>query len=139
MGYGMPAAIAAKLCHPGRTVVALAGDGCFMMNVQELATAMQYGANIIVIVINNGIYGSIRMHQEREYPGRVVGTDMVNPDFCKLAEAYGAQAELVTTTEEFAPAFERAQAANRPALIEVQIDPDLLTPTLTIESLRNAR
>ncbi len=139
MGYGMPAAIAAKLCHPGRTVVALAGDGCFMMNVQELATAMQYGANIIVIVINNGIYGSIRMHQEREYPGRVVGTDMVNPDFCKLAEAYGAQAELVTTTEEFAPAFERAQAANRLALIEVQIDPDLLTPTLTIESLRNAR
>lgn len=137
MGYGLPAAIAAKLLHPERTVVAFAGDGCFMMNLQELATAMQYGANIIAIVINNGIYGSIRLHQEREYPGRVIGTDMVNPDFCKLAEAFGAQAERVTTTEEFSPAFERAQAANCLALIEVQIDPDLLTPTMTIDSLRS--
>ncbi len=136
MGYGLPAAVAAKLLHPERTVVAFAGDGCFMMNAQELATATQYGADIIVIVVNNGIHGTIRMHQEREYPGRVVGTDMVNPDFCKLAKAYGAHAERVTATEEFGPAFERAQTAGRPALIEVQIDPDLLTPTTTIESLR---
>jgi acetolactate synthase-1/2/3 large subunit len=136
MGYGVPAAIAAKLIYPGRTVVAFAGDGCFMMNGQELATACQYGANIIIIIINNGIYATIRMHQERDYPGRVIGTDILNPDFCKLAEAYGAHSELVTCTEEFSPAFERAMTANRPALIEVQIDPDLLTPTTTIEDLR---
>ena len=137
MGYGVPAAIAAKLMYPDRTVVAFAGDGDFMMNGQELATAMQYGANIIIIVVNNGIYATIRMHQERDYPERVIGTDIVNPDFCKLAEAYGAQAELVTTTEEFAPAFGRAMSASRPALIEVQLDRDLLTPTITIESLRD--
>ena len=137
MGYGVPAAIAAKLMYPDRTVVAFAGDGDFMMNGQELATAMQYEANIIIIVVNNGIYATIRMHQERDYPERVIGTDIVNPDFCKLAEAYGAQAELVTTTEEFAPAFGRAMSASRPALIEVQLDRDLLTPTITIESLRD--
>ena len=137
MGYGVPAAIAAKLVHPQRTVVAFAGDGCFMMNGQELATACQYGANIIIIVINNGIYATIRMHQERDYPERVIGTDILNPDFCALAAAYGAHAELVTRTEEFAPAFERSRTANRPALIEVRIDPDLLTPTLTIKALRN--
>lgn len=136
MGYGVPAAISAKLMYPHRTVVAFAGDGDFMMNGQELATAMQYDANIIVIVVNNGIYGTIRMHQEREYPGRVVGTDMVNPDFCALAKAYGAHAELVTKTDEFAAAFERAKAANNPALIEIQLDPDVLSPTTTIESLR---
>jgi acetolactate synthase-1/2/3 large subunit len=136
MGYGVPAAIAAKLVQPQCTVVAFAGDGCFMMNGQELATACQYGANIIIIVINNGIYATIRMHQERDYPGRVIGTDILNPDFCKLAEAYGAHSELVTCTEEFSPAFERAMTANRPALIEIQVDPDLLTPTITIEDLR---
>jgi acetolactate synthase-1/2/3 large subunit len=137
MGYGVPAAIAAKLLHPQRTVVAFAGDGCFMMNGQELATACQYGANIIIIVVNNGIYATIRMHQERDYPGRVIGTDILNPDFCMLAEAYGAHSELVIDTGEFAPAFERARAANRPALIEIRIDPDLLTPTTTIGDLRN--
>ena len=137
MGYGVPAAVSAKLMYPHRTVVAFAGDGDFMMNGQELATAIQYRANIIIIVVNNGIYATIRMHQERDYPGRVIGTDMVNPDFCALARAYGAHAELVTTTEKFAPAFERAQSADRPALIEVQLDPDILTPTLTIEGLRN--
>ncbi|MDH5355938.1 MAG: thiamine pyrophosphate-binding protein [Gammaproteobacteria bacterium] len=136
MGYGVPAAISAKLMYPQRTVVAFAGDGDFMMNGQELATATQYGANIIVIVVNNGIYGTIRMHQERDYPGRVVGTNMVNPDFCALAIAYAAHAELVTHTDEFAPAFERAKAANSPALIEIQLDPDVLSPTTTIESLR---
>jgi acetolactate synthase-1/2/3 large subunit len=137
MGYGVPAAISAKLMYPQRTVVAFAGDGDFMMNGQELATAMQYGANIIIIVVNNGIYATIRMHQERDYPGRVIGTDMVNPDFCALAEAYGAHAELVSATGEFAPAFERAKAANSPALIEIQLDPDILTPTTTISALRN--
>ncbi len=134
MGYGVPAAIAAKLLYPQRTVVAFAGDGDFMMNGQELATAMQYGANIIVIVVNNGIYGTIRMHQEREYPQRVIGTDMINPDFCTLAEAYGMNAEKVTSTEQFGPAFERALSAGCPVLIEVQISPDILSPTTTIES-----
>jgi acetolactate synthase-1/2/3 large subunit len=137
MGYGIPAAIAAKLQCPQRTVVAFAGDGDFMMNGQELATACQYKANIIIIVINNGIYATIRMHQERDYPERVIGTDMQNPDFCKLAEAYGAQAELVTKTEEFGPAFERAKIADRPVLIEIITDPDQITPTMTIEDLRN--
>jgi len=137
MGYGVPAAIAAKLIYPHRTVVAFAGDGDFMMNGQELATAMQYGANIIIIVVNNGIYATIRMHQERDYPGRVVGTDMVNPDFCALARAYGAHAELVTSTGEFKPAFKRAISANSPALIEIKMDPDILSPTATVESLRN--
>ena len=136
MGYGVPAAISAKLMYPHRTVVAFAGDGDFMMNGQELATAMQYGANIIIIVVNNGTYGTIRMHQERDYPGRVVGTDMLNPDFCALAKAYGANADLVTRTEDFAAAFERALSANKPTLIEIQLDPDILTPTMTIEGLR---
>jgi acetolactate synthase-1/2/3 large subunit len=139
MGYGVPAAISAKLMYPHRTVVAFAGDGDFMMNGQELATAMQYGANIIIIVVNNGIYGTIRMHQERDYPGRVVGTDMLNPDFCALAKAYGANAELVTRTDEFAAAFERAKLANKPTLIEIQLDPDILTPTMTIEGLRKRK
>ncbi len=137
MGYGVPAAIAAKLIYPHRTVVAFAGDGDFMMNGQELATAMQYRANIIIIVVNNGIFATIRLHQERDYPGRVVGTDMVNPDFCALARAYGAHAELVTSTGEFKPAFKRAISANSPALIEIQMDPDILSPTATVESLRN--
>jgi acetolactate synthase-1/2/3 large subunit len=138
MGYGLPAAIAAKLRYPQRTVVAFAGDGDFMMNAQELATAMQYQANIILIIINNGIYATIRMHQERDYPARVIGTDMINPDFVALAKAHGAHAELVVSSDEFAAAFERAMQAGRPAVIEVQLDPEILTPTLTVESLRKA-
>ena len=136
MGYGVPAAIAAKLQQPQKTVVAFTGDGCFMMNGQELATACQYGANVIIILINNGIYATIRMHQEREYPGRVIGTNMVNPDFCALAKAYGMQAELVTKTAEFGPAFDRALKADRPVLIEIQVDANILTPTTTVDSLR---
>ncbi len=136
MGYGVPAAIAAKLLYPHRTVVAFVGDGEFMTNGQELATAMQYDVNIIVVIINNGIYGTIRLHQEREFPGRVIGTDIVNPDFCTLATAYGMQSELVTTTADFASAFERAISASRSALIEVKIDANLLTPTLTVNALR---
>ena len=136
MGYGLPAAIAAKLRHPERCVVAVVGDGDLMMIVQELATAMQYQANIIVIVVNNGIYATIRMHQERDYPGRVIGTDMINPDFVMLAEAHGAHAERVDQTQQFEAAFTRCLDARRPALIEVQLDANILTPTMTVDSLR---
>jgi len=139
MGYGVPAAIAAKLRYPDRCVVAFAGDGDFMMNGQELATAMQYQANIIIIVVNNGIYATIRMHQEREYPHRVIGTDMINPDFVALAHAYGAHGELVVKTADFEAAFERSKAAGKPALIEVRLDPEILTPTATVTSLRAAK
>ena len=110
-----------------------------MMNGQELATAMQYQANIIIIVINNGIYATIRMHQEREYPARVIGTDMVNPDFVALAEAHGAHAERVVKTDEFDEALERCLAAARPALIEIRLDPEILTPSATVQSLRAAQ
>ena len=136
MGYGLPAAIAAKLCYPERCVVAVAGDGDFLMTGQELATAMQYQSNIIVIVVNNGTYGTIRMHQEREYPGRVIGTDMVNPDFVMLAQAHGAHAERVVKTAQFEGAFTRCLAAGKPALIEVRLDANILTPTMTVDSMR---
>ncbi len=136
MGYGLPVAIAAKLRYPERCVVAIAGDGDFMMNGQELATAMQYQANIILIVVNNGIYATIRMHQEREYPSRVIGTDMINPDFVALAAAHGAHGELVLETDDFEATFERCLAVDTPALIEVRLDADILTPTATIQSLR---
>ena len=106
------------------------------MNGQELATAMQYGLNIIVIVVNNGIYGSIRMHQEKHYPTRVHGTDLVNPDFAALARAYGAHGELVERTEDFAPALARAMAAGKPVLIELRTDPEVVSPRATVSSLR---
>jgi acetolactate synthase-1/2/3 large subunit len=138
MGYGVPAAIAAKIVHPERTTVCFAGDGCFLMNGQELATAMQYGLNIIVIVVNNGIYGSIRMHQEKHYPTRVHGTDLVNPDFAALARAYGAHGELVERTEDFAPALARAMTVGKPALIELRTDPEVVSPRATVTSLRKA-
>jgi acetolactate synthase I/II/III large subunit len=136
MGYGFPAAIAAKLRHPGRVVVAVAGDGCFLMNGAELATAVQYGANVVTLVVNNGMYGTIRMHQERAYPGRVVGTDLVNPDFVAYARAFGAHGALVERTEDFGPAFEAALAADKPALIELRTDPDLITPRTTLNEIR---
>jgi acetolactate synthase-1/2/3 large subunit len=136
MGYGVPAGVAAKLAEPGRTVVAFAGDGCFQMNGQEIGTAVQYGANVIFIVVNNGMYGTIRMHQEREYPGRVSGTDLVNPDFALLAKAYGCHGEVVERTEEFAAAFERARTAGRPALIEIRVSPDALTPRASLTEIR---
>ena len=128
MGYGVPAAVAAKLAQPERMVVAFAGDGCFLMNGQELATAMRHELNIIMIVINNAIYGTIRMHQERRFPNREIGTALVNPDFARYAEAFGAYGEVVTRTAEFAPAFERAAAAGRPALLELRTDPDPISP-----------
>ena len=139
MGFGLPAAVAAKLRYPERTVIAFAGDGDLMMNGQELATAMQYDAAIVVLVINNGSYATIRMHQEREYPGRVIGTDMINPDFVALAAAHGAHAERVTTSDEFPAAFARCLESQRLALIEILLDTNILTPSATVQSLRAAK
>ncbi len=138
MGYGTPAAIAAKLIHPQRMVVNFAGDGCFMMHGQELATSVQYGANVINVVVNNGAYGTIRMHQEREYPKRVIGTNLHNPDFAALARAYGCHGETVTETVQFYPAFERCRAAGKPALIDLHIDPEAITPRTTLTEIREA-
>jgi len=132
MGYGVPAAIAAKLRHPQRDVVAFAGDGCFLMYPQELATAAQHGANIIVLISNNGTYGTIRMHQERRYPGRVVATDLANPDFVNLAKSFGAHAERITSHEGFPEAFRRARTARRPAVLELVVDPAQLTPSFRL-------
>lgn len=137
MGYGLPAAIAAKLVEPERTVVCFAGDGDFMMSVQELATAVQYDAAVLVLVVNNGMYGTIRMHQEREYPGRVVGTDLVNPDFAALARSFGAHGELVERTAEFEQALDRALATGRPALLELRVDPEAMTPRATLSQIRD--
>lgn len=136
MGYGVPAAVAAKLTAPQRTVVAFAGDGCFLMNGQELATAAQYGANAIFIVINNGMYGTIRMHQERTYPGRVSGTALSNPDFAALARAYGLHGETVEKTADFAAAFEACEKSGKPALIEIRIDPEALSPRMSLSQMR---
>jgi acetolactate synthase I/II/III large subunit len=136
MGYGIPSAVAAKLVEPKRTVVAFTGDGDFLMNGQELATAMQYGANIIIVLFNNGMYGTIRMHQENTYPARVSGTELVNPDFAAYARAFGAHGEVVETTRAFAPALERALQAGRPALIEVRLDPEALSPRGSLSELR---
>ena len=133
MGYGLPAAVAAKLKHPERQVVCFAGDGCFMMYPQELATAVQYGAAVIVIVVNNGMLGTIRMHQEREYPGRISSTSLQNPGFVALAHAFGAFGEVVERTEDFPDAFARAQAAGIPALLELRTDPRQITPALRLE------
>lgn len=136
MGYGFPAAIAAKLEHPDRAVVCVAGDGDFQMTLNELSTARQYGANVVVIVCNNGQYGTIRMHQEKTYPGRVSGTQLFNPDYAALVRAYGGHGETVTRTEEFAPALDRALNAGLPAVIELVLDSDALSPALTIEGAR---
>ncbi len=123
MGYGVPAAVLAKRQFPERTVVAFAGDGCFLMNGQEFATAVQYDSAIIVIVLDNSQYGTIRMHQERDYPGRVVATQLKNPDFAAMAVAFGGHGERVMTTDEFAPAFERAVASGKPAILHCMLDP----------------
>jgi len=136
MGYGVPAAVAAKRMFPSRPVVAFAGDGCFLMNGQEFATAVQYELPIVVVVINNGMYGTIRMHQEREYPGRVIGTQLRNPGFADYARAFGGHGELVVSTEEFAGAFRRAQDTGKPSIIEVRIDPDAISTTATLSEIR---
>ena len=135
MGYGVPAATAAALRHPDRMVVALAGDGCFLMNGQELATAVQHGASMLVIVVDNGGYGTIRMHQEREYPGRVAGTGLANPDFAALARAYGCWSETVTRTEEFAPALTRAMAETGVRLLHLKTDIKVITPATTLSRI----
>jgi acetolactate synthase-1/2/3 large subunit len=136
MGYGLPAAVAAKAVHPDRPVVCFAGDGCFMMHGQELATAMQYGLPIVIIVVNNGKLGTIRMHQENHYPGRVSATDLVNPDFAALARAYGGYGEVVEDDVDFADAFGRALASGKPALLELRLDPEAITPAATLSGLR---
>ncbi len=136
MGYGFPAAIAAKLAHPDREVVCLAGDGCFQMTLNELSTARQHGANVIVVVANNGRYGTIRMHQEKTYPGRVSGTDLANPDFAALARAYGGHGETVEAGAEFPAAFARARDAGLPAVIELRLDPEALSTNFTLSETR---
>jgi len=138
MGFGVPAAVAAKVRHRDRVVVSVNGDGDYMMNGQELATAVHYRLAVVFIVVNNGMYGTIRMHQERNYPGRVIGTDLTNPDFAALARAYGAHGETVLETAQFAPALERSLASGKPALIEIRIDPDALSPQATLQGLRKA-
>ena len=138
MGYGLPAAIAAKLAYPERAVLAFAGDGCFLMTGQELATAVKYATAVVIVVVNNGMYGTIRMHQERHYPGRISNTGLVNPDFTALASAYGIYSEKVDTTADFLPAFRRASRANGPALLELTIDPETISPVATVSSLRAA-
>ena len=138
MGYGLPAAVAAAIAEPERAVVAWTGDGDFLMNGQELATAVQYGAAPVAVVVNNGMYGTIRMHQEREYPGRISGTELKNPDFAAYARAFGGHGEVVEETVQFAPAFERARASGKPAIIEIRIDPEAITPSTTLSALRRA-
>jgi acetolactate synthase I/II/III large subunit len=136
MGYGVPAAVAAKLVHPGRIVVGFCGDGGFMMTGQELATALGEGVGPIILLFNNSMYGTIRMHQERRFPGRVVGTALKNPDFAAVARAYGGFGAAVARTEEFAPAFEEAVASGRPAVIELRMDPEMITTRTTLSAMR---
>ena len=136
MGFGLPAALAAKVVHPRRPVVAVAGDGDFLMTAQELATAVQHRLDVVVLVVNNAMYGTIRMHQERTYPGRVTGTELENPDFAALARAYGAAGEAVTEAEAFPAALERALGAGRPALLDLHVDPESIAPGLTLSALR---
>ena len=136
MGYGAPAAIGAKRLHPERTVVCFAGDGCFLMNGQEFATAVQYNLGVVFVVVDNGMYGTIRMHQEREYPGRISGTELRNPDFAAYARAFGGHGELIEKTEDFMPAFSRALASGKPAILHVKVDPDAITPVTTLTKIR---
>ncbi len=139
MGYGVPAGVGAKSVFPEREVIVWAGDGDFLMHGQEFATAVQYDLPVIVVILNNGIYGTIRMHQEREYPGRVSGTDLKNPDFAALAHAYGGHGEVVEKTADFAPAFERARKSGRPAIVEIRLDPEAITPAKTLTDIREGR
>ncbi len=137
MGYGMPAAVAMKQLYPNRTVVAVNGDGDFLMNGQELATAVQYKLPIIALVLDNAMFGTIRMHQEREYPGRVSATTLVNPDFAAMARSFGGFGATVEKTQDFAPAFQAAQASGLPAVIHVKFDGDGISPTTTLGAIRD--
>jgi acetolactate synthase-1/2/3 large subunit len=136
MGYGVPAAVAMKRLNPDRPVICLAGDGDFLMNGQEFATAVQYGAPLIVIIVDNGMYGTIRMHQEREYPGRISATDLRNPDFPAYARAFGGFGVSVERTADFPAAFAQAQASGKPAIIRLAIDPEAITPGMTLAKIR---
>ena len=138
MGYGLPAAVGAKRGQPNKMVVCFAGDGCFMMHGQEFATAVQYNLNIIVLIVDNGMYGTIRMHQEKNYPGRISATYLQNPDFAAYAQAFGGHGERVEKTADFAAAFERAVKSNKPAILHLITDPEAITPTTTIAKLRAA-
>jgi acetolactate synthase-1/2/3 large subunit len=138
MGFGLPASVGAKRQFPDRMVVAFAGDGCFLMNGQEFATAVQYDLPIIAVIVDNGMYGTIRMHQEREYPGRVSATKLKNPDFAAYAKAFGGYGERVEKTEDFGPAFERAVASGKPAILHCIVDPEAITPATTLTKLREA-
>lgn len=135
MGYGLPAAVAARLRHPERTVLCVSGDGCFQMTAMELATAVQFEAPVIVLLLDNGMHGTIRMHQARSYPGRAAATDLVNPDFTALAGACGAHAELVVATADFEAAFQRAAGSGRPALIHVKLNPEFIAPDATLSDI----
>ncbi|PWB60038.1 MAG: thiamine pyrophosphate-binding protein [Bradyrhizobiaceae bacterium] len=137
MGYGVPAAIAAKRLYPERTVFCLAGDGDFLMNGQEFATAVQYDLPITVAIVDNGMYGTIRMHQEREYPGRVIGTALRNPDFAAYAKAFGGFGATVERTADFAPAFEAAQKSGKPAILHLRVDPEGITTSTTLGAIRD--
>jgi acetolactate synthase-1/2/3 large subunit len=136
MGYGLPAAVAAQLVHPDRVVVCFTGDGDFVMSSPELATAVQYGLPIVILLVNNGMYATIRMHQERTYPRRVIGTDLANPDFPALARAYGAHGERVEHTLNFEGAFERALASGKPSVLELPVDPERISPRVKLSELR---
>ncbi|MEL6219454.1 MAG: thiamine pyrophosphate-dependent enzyme [Pseudomonadota bacterium] len=138
MGAGLPAAIAARIAEPNRLVLCFAGDGDIQMTMQELGTAMQANAQPIVLVLNNGSYGTIRMHQEKHYPGRVSGTELENPDFVAIGRAYGMHAERVETAEDFVAAFERARASGTGALLEMMIDKEAITPRRTLSEIRAA-
>jgi len=136
MGYGLPAAVSAQLVHPERIVVCFTGDGDFVMSSPELATAVQYDLPIVVLLVNNGMYATIRMHQERQFPGRVVGTDLENPHFPALARAYGAHGERVERTADFEDAFERALASGKPSVLELPVDPERISPRVKLSELR---
>ncbi|MGB7100353.1 MAG: thiamine pyrophosphate-binding protein [Xanthobacteraceae bacterium] len=136
MGYGVPAAVAMKRLYPDRQIVCIAGDGDFLMNGQEFATAVQYGLPFIVVIADNGIYGTIRMHQEREYPGRIIATELRNPDFAAYARAFGGFGIGVERTADFPAAFKKAQASGKPAIIRLAIDPEAITPVTTLAKIR---
>jgi acetolactate synthase I/II/III large subunit len=138
MGYGLPAAVAAQLVHPDRIVLCFTGDGDFVMSSPELATAVQYDLPIVVLLVNNGMYATIRMHQERQFPGRVIGTDLENPDFRSLARAYGAHGERVERTGDFEAAFERALASRKPSVLELPVDPERISPRVKLSELQAA-
>jgi len=136
MGYGVPSALGIKRAFPERTVVCFSGDGDFLMNGQEFATAVQYELPIIVVIADNGTYGTIRMHQEREYPTRVVGTELKNPDFAAYAKAFGGFGVTVEKTVDFAAAFKAAEKSGKPAIIHLKVDTNASTPATTLEAIR---